>query len=170
MCITVETNYFLQIKILPIHLYRLPDFSPPTWLFENWIMFRDVQINANKTCQNSQNWLGEFFFHMQQPSWCHQVHSTQQWSVRNIALQREGITLVLANCACKRSNIWTQPCWKLATAQGKCVWNGWNQKRAFNEPQLFNICFWLWSWVTLSTLKNIHNHFDMEGVDSEKLP
>lgn len=35
---------------------------------------------------------------MQQQSWCRQVHSTQQWSVRNIALQGEGITWVLANC------------------------------------------------------------------------
>lgn len=85
-----------------------------------------------------------------------------------IARRRNNLSLGKL-CACKKSNIWIQPCWKLATAQGKRVWNGWNQKRAFNEPQLFNTCFWLWSWVTLSTLKNIHNHFDMEGAEREKL-
>lgn len=42
---------------------------------------------------------------MQQPSWCHQVHSIQQWSVRNTALQGEGITLVLAHYVPARGGI-----------------------------------------------------------------
>lgn len=36
-----------------------------------------------------------FFFHMRQASWCHRVHSTQRWSVTNIALQGEEITRAL---------------------------------------------------------------------------
>lgn len=44
------------------------------------------------------------------------------------------------------------------------------KKKAFNVAHLFNTCFWLWSFVTLSALKSIHNCFNTERAESEKLP
>lgn len=109
------------------------------------------------------------FFHMQQPSWCHRIHSTQQWSVTNIALQGEGITWVLANYVpVRRATFGFSHAGSLPQLrENVCEMAGIKKEPLMNLS--FSTRFWLWSWVTLSTLKNIHNHFDTEGAEREKL-
>lgn len=85
-----ETSYSLQMRILPIRSCDLPASSPPTRLFGNWIMLRDVQINANKKHQNSQNWGICIIFFL---AWSSQAGATR--SILHMTFQREGITWAL---------------------------------------------------------------------------